>query len=197
LSSVASNLTGRAAVFGGTFDPVHNTHLAIARAAREAFGLAKVIFVPAANPPHKHAGASAGYEDRLRMLELACAGDAHLEVSRIEADASKRSYSILTIERLLADGAGTPLAFLIGADAFAEIRTWHRWRDVVAKVQFIVVTRPGAAYTIPEGAMVHELPGFASPISSSAVRAEIGSGAVAGGVPPAVLHYIRERGLYS
>ena len=117
---------GRTAILGGTFDPIHDAHLAIAHAAmvRTEFGLRRILFVPAANPPHKSGMTITPWEDRVRMVELACAGNAAFEVSRIEQE-SNPSYSILTIERLLAAGAG-PLAFLIGADAFAEIRTWHR-----------------------------------------------------------------------
>lgn len=185
---------GRTALFGGTFDPVHNAHLQIARAAAERFGLARVLFVPAANPPHKMAGTAAPYEDRVRMLELACAGEPAFEVSRIEEGAD-RNYSILTIEKLLAAGIG-PLSFLIGADAFAEIRTWHRWRDVVASVEFIVVTRPGASWEIPPGTIAHELTGVELPVSSSEIRARLAAGDMDVPVPGAVLAYIREHGLY-
>ena len=80
------------ALFGGTFDPIHNAHIEIARAAADRFDLAKVLFVPAANPPHKQ-GATAPYEDRVRMVELACAVDPRFEVSRIE-EGTERSYSI-------------------------------------------------------------------------------------------------------
>lgn len=184
----------RTALFGGTFDPVHNTHLAIARAAADCFNLDKVLFVPAANPPHKADRATAPYEDRVRMLELACAGDFRFEVSRIEAD-SARSYSIQTIQKLLALGF-RPLSFLIGADAFAEIRTWHRWQEVVASVEFIVVARPGALWEIPPGAVVHVLTGVDSPVSSSAVRAQLMTAAKDVPVPEPVMRYIRERGLY-
>jgi nicotinate-nucleotide adenylyltransferase len=128
------------------------------------------------------------------MVELACAGVPEFEVSRIERDANP-SYSILTIERLLAAGAG-PLAFLIGADAFAEIRTWRRWRDVVSLVEFIVVTRPGSDYDAPEGASVHELSGVELPLSSSGVRDGIAHGETEVAVPAAVLGYIRQHGLY-
>ena len=87
----------RTALFGGTFDPIHNAHLEIARAAADRFDLAKILFVPAANPPHKPGGATASYEDRVRMVELACAIDPRFEVSRIEAPVagnSAPSYSI-------------------------------------------------------------------------------------------------------
>jgi nicotinate-nucleotide adenylyltransferase len=186
------------ALFGGTFDPIHNTHLDIARAAADCFSLTKVLFIPAANPPHKNDPEMASYEDRIRMAELACRYDARFEVSRVEApqaDASARSYSIVTIEKLLAVES-KPLSFLIGADAFAEIRNWHRWQDVVASVEFIVVTRPGAVYEKPPGAIVHELTGIASPVSSSAIREGIASGDAGVPVPASVLDYIRARGLY-
>jgi nicotinate-nucleotide adenylyltransferase len=182
------------ALFGGTFDPVHNGHLAIAQEAVTRFDLDRVLFVPAANPPHKLRGAAAGYEDRVRMTELACAGHPRFEVSRIEAG-TVRSYSIDTIERLHAAGVG-PLAFLIGADAFAEIGTWHRWRDVIAAVEFLVVTRPGAAYHVPEGARVLSLEGLELSISSSEIRARIAQGDFDVPVPRSVIRYIRERGLY-
>ena len=90
-------MRARLALFGGTFDPIHNAHLEIARAAADRFDLEKILFVPAANPPHKTgSGAVAPYEDRVRMAELACADDPRFEVSRIEARARRRSYSILT-----------------------------------------------------------------------------------------------------
>jgi nicotinate-nucleotide adenylyltransferase len=187
-------MRSRVVLFGGTFDPIHNAHLEIARAAADRFGLEKILFVPAANPPHKSHLAQAPYEDRIRMAELACGADPRFEVSRIE-EGSARSYSVDTIEKLAAAGLA-PLGFLIGADAFAEIRTWHRWPDVVRLVEFIVVTRPGSVYRIPEGATVHELTGLNLPISSSEVRAGLARGDAGVPVPAAVLWYIRERGLY-
>src|SRR5579859_5020775 len=110
----------RTVLFGGTFDPVHNAHLEIARAVLDRFGPARILFIPAANPPHKTDSELAPYEDRVRMAELACEGRAGFEVSRIEEAAAnnpqQRSYSILTIEKLRDAGAGE-LSFLIGADA--------------------------------------------------------------------------------
>lgn len=184
----------RTALFGGTFDPIHNAHLAVAGEAVLRLGLERILFVPAANPPHKPGAAIACWEDRVRMAELACAADARFEVSRIE-EYAKPSYSIDTIEKLLALGAG-PLAFLIGADAFADIRTWRRWHDVVRLVEFIVVTRPGARYDSPPEARVCELHGLDLPVSSSAIREGIARGARDLPIPPAVLRYIREHGLY-
>ena len=192
---LSKRLEGHTAIFGGTFDPVHNAHLAIAKAARDKFQPRKILFVPAASPPHKRGIELAPFEDRARMLELACAGIERCEVSRIEENAHP-SYSILTIGKLLAANAG-PLAFLIGADAFAEIRTWKRWQDVVRLVDFIVVTRPGSVYDAPEGSRVHELSDLELPVSSSEVRDEIARGATAVPVPKTVLQYIFAHGLYT
>ena len=186
------------AMFGGTFDPIHNAHLDIARAAADRFDLARILFVPAAHPPHKPGGAAASWEDRVRMVELACAVDPRFEVSLIEAptpESAAPSYTILAIEKLQAAGV-KPLSCLIGADAFAEIRTWYRWRDIVAAVEFIVVTRPGASWEIPPGATVHELTGLALPESSSEIRTRVIEGTVPVPVPEAVLAYIRQYGLY-
>ena len=182
------------AMFGGTFDPIHNAHLDIARAAADRFDLAKILFVPAAHPPHKPDGAAASWEDRVRMVELACAVDPRFEVSLIERNTAP-SYTILAIEKLHALGV-KPLSCLIGADAFAEIRTWYRWRDIVEAVEFIVVTRPGASWEAPRGALVRELTGLDLPVSSSEIRRQVIGNATPVPVPEPVLAYIREHGLY-
>ena len=186
----------RIAVFGGTFDPIHSAHLTVAREAVRAFTLDQVLFVPASRPPHKSGSTDAGYEDRYRMIELACQGEPRFVPSRIEEGEGK-SYSILTIEKLRAGlSPADRLFFLIGADAFAEITTWHRWHDVLAAVEFIVVTRPGHDYDAPAGARVHRLETVALPVSSSSIRDRLAAGADPAELPPAVLAYIRERGLY-
>lgn len=190
--------TAPVALFGGTFDPVHDAHLRIAAAAADRFGV-KVLFVPAAWPPHKEGLTPAAYEHRVRMLELACAADQRFEVSRIEEPTNEavehKSYSIVTIEKLLAAGLA-PLRFLIGADAFAEIQSWHRWHDVVRSVTFIVVARPGARYAIPQGAQVEELTGIDSDVSSSAIRTRLGQGDYTVAVPDRVLGYIKTFRIY-
>jgi nicotinate-nucleotide adenylyltransferase len=183
------------AIFGGTFDPIHCAHLTVAREAANKFGLDRVQFIPAANPPHKR-GASADYEDRYRMVELACAADQRFVPSRLEAGTQK-SYSVDTIERVRAELApGDRLFFIIGADAFAEIDTWHRAEDVIRAVDFIVVTRPGHDYITPHGARVHRLDTLALPISSSDIRTKLTSGAAVPELEPAVFDYIVTHGLY-
>lgn len=182
-------------MFGGTFDPVHNAHLTVAREAAHAFQLDRVLLIPAANPPHKPNGHLTGYQDRLRMVELACAGDPLLEASRLE-DHPGKSYSIDTIKRAKALYSGVELFFLIGADAFHEIETWHRWPEVIAAVDFIVVTRPGHHYRTPEGARVHRLDTLALSISSSEIRQALVDGRMPAEVPAAVWAYIQDHGLY-
>lgn len=187
----------RLAIFGGTFDPVHKAHLAIASAAAGRFSLDRVLFVPAAHPPHKRGGTHASFADRLRMIDLAIAGDPRFEASRLE-EGSKRSYSIDTIERVRATlSPGDELFFLIGADAFAELRTWHRWRDVVRAVRFIVVSRPGASYDVPEGAIADRIDSVQLPVSSSEIRTALAEGRQPDVLPPAVFDYARSRSLYA
>jgi nicotinate-nucleotide adenylyltransferase len=186
----------RLALFGGTFDPIHFAHLEVAREAARQFRLSRVLFVPAARPPHKSGATSASYEDRYHMAALACQGEPLFEPSRLEAG-NQRSYSIRTIEKVKATlASGDELFFLIGADAFAEIRTWYRWEDVIEEVEFIVVTRPGHHYSVPPGARVHRLDTLALPVSSSEIRARLAAGEFPTEVPPQVLAYIREKGLY-
>ena len=137
------------AIFGGTFDPIHEAHLAVARRAADRFQLDRVLFVPASHPPHKAGITHAPYDARVRMAELACQGEPRFEVSRLE-EGVQRSYSIDTIEKLQARIApADDLFFIIGADAFAEIRTWRRWEDVARRVRFIVVSRPSANASAP------------------------------------------------
>ncbi|MEI9812076.1 MAG: nicotinate (nicotinamide) nucleotide adenylyltransferase [Acidobacteriota bacterium] len=180
------------ALFGGTFDPIHRAHVEVARAAADAFGFDQILMIPAANPPHKQ-GAATPFEHRYRMVELACAGDPRLVPSRAE-EGLERSYSILTIERLKKDGK--PLYFIIGADAFADIEIWHRAKEVIASVEFVVVSRPGHTYDIPAGAKVHRLETLHMPISSSDIRGAIARGEMPADIPPAVADYIRKEKLY-
>ena len=185
----------RRAIFGGTFDPIHRAHLVVAREAADAFSLDQILFIPAANPPHKEAGTP--YEHRFKMVELACAEDPRFLPSRLEQD-PRKSYSIHTIERVKAiSGLTGDVFFVIGADAFAEIRSWFRWQDVVRETEFIVVTRPGHNYESPPGARVHRLETVALPVSSSEIRAALVRGETPAELPGAVLDYIRANALYT
>jgi nicotinate-nucleotide adenylyltransferase len=186
----------RICVFGGTFDPIHNAHLQIASEAVSEFHLDRVLFVPAANPPHKQASQMTPFEDRFRMVELACEGRAIFEPSRLEAGKGT-SYSIDTIERLKpALEPGAQLFFLIGSDAFDEIETWHRWQDLVREVEFIVVSRPGAHFRTPPRARVHTLEGLALQVSSTDIRDRLARGESTPELPGPVRAYIERRHLY-
>jgi nicotinate-nucleotide adenylyltransferase len=185
----------RLAIFGGTFDPIHNAHLAVAREAAIRFALDRVLVIPNGNPPHKQGVERAEWADRYRMVELACAGDAHLMPSRLE-EGQARSYSIDTIERVKAAYPGDRVFFLIGADAFAEIHTWRRWEEVLAAVEFIVVARPGHRYEIPAGAHTLPLETLALNVSSSDIRAALRGGRKPPELPGPVQDYISANKLY-
>jgi nicotinate-nucleotide adenylyltransferase len=131
------------------------------------------------------------------MIELALDDEPGMAASRLEADVVP-SYSIHTIEKLKQQlSLDDRLFFLIGADAFAEIQTWKRWRDVANAVEFIVVSRPGHRYNLPEGVRVHRLDILDLPVSSSGIRERLAAGDDRIDAPPAVLRYIVERNLYS
>lgn len=182
------------ALFGGTFDPIHNAHLQIAQAAADLCGLERVLFIPSGNPPHRVEGTFAPYEDRYAMVVLACQADPRFEPSRLEA-AERKSYSIETIEAVQV-AHNVPLFFLIGADAFAEIQTWYRWQDVVASVTFIVVARPGAEYAVPDGARTIRLENLSLAVSSSEIRKQLAAHAASPSLPPQVRAYIERHHLY-
>ena len=189
-------MEARIAIFGGTFDPIHDAHLAVAREAADAFALDRVWFVPARNPPHKAGDLHASFDDRMRMVELACLKDARFEASRIE-DRPGRSYSYDTAVLARAQaGNATRLFFLIGADAFAEIRSWHRWEELLKLVEFIVVSRPRRSFDIPAGSQVHRLDTLELPVSSSSIRQSLARGEFDVSVPANVRDYIRAHGLY-
>jgi nicotinate-nucleotide adenylyltransferase len=181
-------------MFGGTFDPIHEAHLTIALEAARRFALDRVLIIPAGQPPHKNNLSRTPFEHRYRMVELACRDHPPMEPSRLE-EADRKSYSIDTIERIEL-ASDDSLFFIIGADAFAEISTWHRWRDVIAGVEFIVVSRPGHEYVIPEGARVHRLDAVYLTTSSTAIRKQLADGNRPAGLPEAVWNYIRENHLY-
>jgi nicotinate-nucleotide adenylyltransferase len=186
----------RLAIFGGTFDPIHNAHLEIARAAARDLRLDRILFVPAAHPPHKPGGTHATYQHRLRMVELACQGEPRFEASRLE-QGTARSYSIDTIEKVRQElHADDELFFIIGADAFAEIRTWHRWEDVARAVCFIVVSRPGHFYAVPPEVRIERLDWVELAVSSSEVRRALAANEYTAAVPARVLEYIFENHLY-
>lgn len=194
------------ALFGGTFDPIHNGHLAVAKEAVGRFHLDQILFIPSGQPPHKNHGPQATYEDRFRMVELACRCDRRFEASRLEDPAvlgDGKTYSIDAIEkaRQNADSEDS-LYFLIGRDAFDELSIWHRLEDVVRQIEFIVATRPSTdSPAEPEGvaalARYHQLDGIEIPTSATQLRAQMARGEnIDVSLPPEVGDYIRHHRLY-
>ena len=129
--------------YGGTFDPVHNGHLAVARAARDLLD-ADVALVPAHDPPHK-GPTRADALQRAEMLELALAGEPGLRVDRRELRRQGPSYTVDTLGELRRElGADAPIAWLVGADSLLELHTWHRWRELFTLAHLVAVQRPGS-----------------------------------------------------
>lgn len=169
----------------------------MAREARRAFAIDRLLFVPNNTPPHKRNGAQASYGDRLRMIELAIAGEPGLEVSTLEQD-TERSYTIETLLKVRATLASSDeLFFLIGADAYAEVGTWYRWKEVLLLTEFIVVTRPGFAIPDIEGATAHRLDTLSLEISSSDIRRRLSHGEMPRELPMGVARHIIAHRLYS
>lgn len=147
----------RIGVLGGTFDPLHLGHMRAAEVAREAASLDKVVFVPAASPPHKTEGTVAGAHHRTRMVELALRGEAYFELSMIEVERRGPSYTIDTLTELSEGQPDASWFFITGTDAFVEIRTWHRWEELLSGYSFVVHERPGCSIERVAGAIPEAL----------------------------------------
>ncbi len=135
---------GALGLFGGTFDPLHVGHLRLGLEAREALGLAEVCFIPAGSPPLR-AAPRCSAAHRLAMVERGLSGLGGCSVDPAEAaGAAAASYTVDTLERLRRrHGGEKPLVLLLGADAFARLESWHRWRDLFGLAHIAVATRPG------------------------------------------------------
>jgi nicotinate-nucleotide adenylyltransferase len=136
--------TKRIALYGGTFDPVHDGHLAVARSLLELLALDGLLFVPAHTAPHKRRSAPPTSPwHRHAMLALATQGEERFRVSSVELDAPERPYTVETVARLRDELAGARLFFVMGADSWAEIATWREWERLLEMCDHVVVTRPG------------------------------------------------------
>jgi nicotinate-nucleotide adenylyltransferase len=133
----------RIGILGGTFDPLHVGHLRAAEVVREALGLDEVLFVPSKSPPHKVAPDVTEAKHRLRMVELAVENERFFNVSRVEVERDGPSYTIDTLSELSADRPESKFFFVAGTDSFIEIRTWHRWKELLSRHSFVVHERPG------------------------------------------------------
>ncbi|HUK86587.1 MAG TPA: nicotinate-nucleotide adenylyltransferase [Terriglobales bacterium] len=194
----------KVAIFGGTFDPVHRGHLAVARAAARRLRLDRIYFVPADLPPHKQTKPITPFLDRYAMLTLALAGEKRFVASAAEhaAGARRPNYTIRTVARFRRGlKQGDRLFLLMGADQFRDLGTWYRARALLRRVEVIVATRPGSSLAqgwkkLPLGARVLVLE-TREPVSATAIRRRAARGRRLGGlVAPAVEEYIRKTGLY-
>lgn len=212
---------GAVGILGGTFDPVHLAHLALARTAADRLGLGQVRWIPAGQPPHRpppHAAPA----HRLAMTRLATAGDTRFVVDPGEVESTAASYTVHTLERLRGElGPAVPLVLLMGADALRGLAGWHRWHDLFALAHIAVATRPGFPFaelpspvaeefaqrrvagvdfsTLPSGRIIpFEL--VAGTVSATEVRTRLAAGApraeLLGLVPAPVLDYIVQHSLY-
>ncbi|HUX68355.1 MAG TPA: nicotinate (nicotinamide) nucleotide adenylyltransferase [Terriglobales bacterium] len=209
----------KAGVLGGTFDPVHAGHLAMAQAAARACGLERIYFVPAPNPWHRPAP-SASYPDRFAMLALALARHPRWMPLAVPDHPRRPTYALDQvdwIERwLTAQGRRERLHWILGADAFLTLPTWRHYRQLLRRCDFVVLARAGIPLeqvlaTLPRSALVrveaqrvqlagggqlHWLGRFSSPASSTRLRARPAGAQAAHLLPTAVLHYARRAGLY-
>jgi nicotinate-nucleotide adenylyltransferase len=191
----------RLGVFGGTFDPPHLGHLALAEWAREQLGLSRVLFVPAGQPPHKRGRRVTPARHRLAMTRLAVRGHPAFAVSAIEARRRGPSFTVETLRALRRRFPRAELWLLVGADSLNELHTWRAPQEIVALSRLAVAARPGArrapasAGRRPPRAVRLENPGIA--VSSSALRSRSAAGAsLRYLVPDAVAAYIRRHRLY-
>lgn len=133
----------RIAFYGGSFDPLHNGHLTIARKLLEVFELDEFVFIPAFHAPHKKDKKPTSAFHRYAMLCLATNDKASIKVSRMEIELPERPYSVETLTRLKNELTDAQIFFVIGADSWQDITTWREWETVLTIVNIIVVTRPG------------------------------------------------------
>jgi nicotinate-nucleotide adenylyltransferase len=132
----------RIAFYGGSFDPLHDGHLTIARKLTELFALDEFVFIPAFHAPHKKDKRPTSVFQRFAMLALATANDAKLKVSTVELDAPEKPFTVETQAKLINKLPDAEIYFVIGADSWVEITTWREWETVLKQTNIIVVTRP-------------------------------------------------------
>lgn len=208
-------------VLGGTFNPVHEGHLSMARETRERLPLDEVLLMPCAIPPHKEAPRMSTLEDRIAMLEAAIAGARGLSVSLVEAHSGRVCYTVDTLRRLRHGGFDLDPVFLMGMDSLLDLPTWRDYPALLAEFDLVVVDRrrPETVETgldpevlrrmvrvdcekppadLGRGGRVLCLNVSPPAISSRQIRARAAAGeSLDGLVPPGVARYIRDRGLYT
>lgn len=210
MTGATPDLRGALGVFGGTFDPIHIAHLAVAEAARDAVGLERVLFIPAGEPPHKVGQPISPAEHRLAMVRAAIAGNDAFTCSRMELDRRGPSYTVDTLRDLraarLARGEPGELALILSAEAFVELPTWHDPRGVLGLAALIVAPREGYPDAAPD-LLEHHFPDIRARavfldgprlrLSASELRTRAAAGrSLRYLVPDAVAAYIGDHALY-
>jgi nicotinate-nucleotide adenylyltransferase len=196
------NRARRIGVLGGTFDPIHEGHVAVARAAADAMSLDEVIFVPAGMPWQKQTEAVSDAEDRYLMTVLATAHDVRFTVSRVDLERNGPTYAVDTLTDLAREHPDDQLFFIVGADALASLHTWHEPERLLSLATFIAVTRSGhggevgLSVDLNRDAVV-QVEMAPVDISGTELRARAARGeSLTGSVHPGVEAYIARRRLY-
>jgi nicotinate-nucleotide adenylyltransferase len=175
-------------VLGGTFDPVHNAHMAIARTALDQLGLEKILWIPTGTPRYRQPARTPATH-RVAMLKLAVEGEPRYAIDERELAAGHSGYTLDTLKSL----GGKPV-LLLGADQYAKLETWYRWREILELARIAVFARPG--WSAPDGraqfVAMDQLDISASDIRARLARSED----VSTLVPARVLDYIRQHRLY-
>ena len=197
----------RIGLFGGTFDPIHNGHLHIARSFADELDLESVILLPAGDPYHKAAPRTAAHQ-RLAMAEIAAQADSRLAVSDCDIVRQGATYTHDTVQIFRQHFPAAELWLLIGMDSLLQLHTWHRWQNLVRQCRIAAAPRPGSslaqapaplqswlAEALPQGRL-HILQAEPLPISSSQIRQQLAAEHTSPDIPPAVLDYIRQHQLY-
>ena len=209
-------------LMGGTFNPIHYAHLRVAEEAREMCGLDRIVFIPAADPPHKPLAGEVSFKHRCEMVRLAIDGNDYFEFSDLEGQRPGKSFSIDTIMEFRSSHPEDQLFFIIGSDSFLEIGLWHCYADIFGNWSLIVLERPGRHVTNPleslpvaikgefgynssqhrlehfSGNIVQFFEGCPLDISSSEIRRLSGAGySINYLVPPKVVAYIKQQRIYN
>jgi nicotinate-nucleotide adenylyltransferase len=206
VAALGARVTGRLGIFGGTFDPIHIAHLAVAEEAVETLGLERALFVPAGIPPHKPDRAITAGEHRLAMVELAIAGNERFAADRRELDRPGRSYTVDTLEALRRETA-SDLVLVVSADSFLGLMSWREPRRILELARIAVAPRDGYPAAGPDFLAAH-LPVLADRatfldgprlrLSASELRERAAAGrSLRYLVPDAVAAYIGDHALYT
>lgn len=195
-------------LFGGSFDPIHTGHVETVRAARQALGLERVIYLPTAQPPHKPGRKLAPALARYAMVELALLCEEGLYTSPFELTFGRPAYTIDSLEHFRRTYPDAELHLLIGGDSFLELEAWWRWREIVEAARLVVLARPGselgletlspALAELLRAGRARILTERTVDLSSTDLRDQLGRGEEPprSALPPLVLDYIHKYRLY-